>query len=486
MITRHTITDALTFDDLLLLPGESKVLPKDVSLLTPLTRSIVLNVPLLSAAMDTVTESKTAIVMAQEGGIGIIHRNMAPEEQAAEVAKVKRFESFTIADPITMEPHQTLQDAHALMKKHSFSGFPVVKGGRLVGIITNRDLQFENNLGKKVSDVMTKNPVTALPGITRSEAERILHKHKIEKLPVADRQGRLKGLITVKDIEKTISYPLATKDPQGRLRVGAAVGVGKDRVDRVEALLRAEADCLVIDTAHGHTKSVMDAIRGIKGMFPQCQLIAGNIATTEAAEALTRAGADALKVGMGPGSICTTRVVAGVGVPQMTAIFECAAVAKKKKIPLIADGGIKFSGDVTKALAAGAQTVMVGNLFAGTDESPGETVLFQGRRWKVYRGMGSLTSMKKGAMDRYFQEEEDEAKFVPEGIEGRVPSRGPLSASIYQLVGGVKAGMGYVGCRTIPELHTRARFVRITPAGLRESHVHDVIITREAPNYRLD
>lgn len=488
MIVRDTILEALTFDDLLLVPAESKVFPRDVSLVTKLTPEIKLNIPLASAAMDTVTEARTAIVMAQEGGIGIIHRNVTIENQIAEVIKVKRYESFTISDPITLEPVQVLHDAFVLMKKHAISGFPVVKNGKLVGILTNRDLRFERNLQRKVSEVMTKNPVTARPGITLGEAEDILNKHKIEKLPVVDGEGNLKGLITVKDIEKTIKYPLATKDSQGRLRVGAAMGVGKDYMQRAEALIKAEADCLVVDTAHGHTRSVIDVVKGIKRRFPGCQLIAGNIATREAADALIKAGADALKIGMGPGSICTTRVIAGVGVPQMTAIFEVANATSKRKTPLIADGGIKFSGDITKALAAGAHVVMVGNLFAGTDESPGETVLFQGRPWKVYRGMGSQEAMKSVGGERYFQfqEEADEVKFVPEGIEGRVPYRGPLSAIIYQLIGGLKAGMGYTGCRTIPELHTKSKFVRVTNAGLRESHVHDVIITREAPNYRLE
>jgi len=481
------IRDALTFDDLLLVPAESAILPRDVDTTTKLTNRISLSIPILSAAMDTVTESTTAICMAREGGIGVIHRNMSIERQAIEVDKVKKSESGMIVDPITIEPEQKVRDALQLMTEYRISGVPVVKGRRLVGILTNRDLRFETNLDQPVANVMTKeNLITVSSSITLEESKALLHKHRIEKLLVVDDEYNLKGLITIKDIEKIKKYPNACKDSLGRLRVGAAVGI-LDREERIQALLNAGVDVIVIDTSHGHSRGVLDAIRDTKLNFPACEVIAGNVATAEGAEALIKAGADAVKVGVGPGSICTTRVVAGVGVPQMTAIRDAFRVGRKYDIPVIADGGIKFSGDITKALAAGAHTVMIGGLFAGTEESPGETVLYQGRSYKVYRGMGSLEAMKMGSRDRYYQDDmESRLKLVPEGIEGRVPFRGSLSASIHQLVGGLKAGMGYLGCRTIEEMHEKARFVRITPAGLRESHVHDVIITKEAPNYWLD
>jgi IMP dehydrogenase len=482
------IPEGLTFDDLLLIPAESTVLPKGVDTSTMLTRTITLSIPLVSAAMDTVTESKTAICMAQEGGIGTIHRNMTIERQAIEVDKVKKSESGMIVDPITIGPEQKVREAQEMMSRYKISGVPVVKGRKLVGIITNRDLRFEDNLEQPVSAVMTKeNLVTVSADITLEESKKLLHRHRIEKLPVVDERNNLKGLITIKDIEKIKRYPLASKDGLGRLRVAAAVGI-IDREARVQALLDAGADVIVIDTSHGHTASVLDAIRSTKANFKTCELIAGNVATYEGAEALIRAGADAIKVGVGPGSICTTRIIAGVGVPQMTAIKECARATDKYGIPLIADGGIKYSGDVVKAIGAGAYSVMIGSLFAGTEESPGETILFQGRTYKVYRGMGSIEAMKAGSRDRYYQDDEYEGamKLVPEGIEGRVPFRGTVSAGIHQLVGGIRAGMGYVGCRTIEELRKNTRFMRITSAGLRESHVHDVIITKEAPNYWID
>jgi len=479
------LTDSLTFDDVLLLPAESSILPRDVDVSTQLTRSIRLNIPLLSAAMDTVTEAQMAIAMAREGGIGIIHRNMPLAAQAAEVDKVKKSESGMIVDPITMDPDQRIYEALEIMKKYRISGVPVTRGGKLVGILTNRDLRFETQLDQPISAVMTKERlVTAHPGITLEESKRLLHKNRIEKLLVVDEQNNLMGLITIKDIEKTIKYPNSCKDQLGRLRVGAAVGPGADREARVEALLKAGADVVVVDTAHGHSRNVLEAVRETKKAFPDSQVICGNVATAEGTEALIRAGADAVKIGVGPGSICTTRVVAGVGVPQITAILESARVAQKKGIPLVADGGVKFSGDITKALAAGADTVMIGSLFAGTDESPGEMVLYQGRSYKMYRGMGSIEAMKSGSKDRYGQEDVDsEIKLVPEGIEGRVPYKGPISSSVYQLLGGLRSGMGYVGCRTLKELKEKGRFTKITSAGLRESHVHDVIITKEAPNY---
>jgi len=481
------IREALTFDDLLMVPAESAILPGNVETATCLTPRIALNIPIISAAMDTVTEATTAICMAQEGGLGIIHRNMSIERQAIEVDKVKKSESGMIVDPITIEPEQRVHHALELMNKYRISGVPVVKDGRLSGILTNRDLRFETDLDQPVSDVMTKeNLVTVTSSISLDESKKLLHKHRIEKLLVVDDQYRLKGLITIKDIEKIKKYPQACKDSLGRLRVGAAVGI-LDREPRVDALLAAGADVIVIDTSHGHSHGVIEAVRATKSNFPGCELIAGNVATAEGAESLIQAGVDAVKVGVGPGSICTTRVIAGVGVPQMTAIRDAYRAAAKHGIPVIADGGIKYSGDVVKALAAGAHVVMIGSLFAGTEESPGETILFQGRSYKVYRGMGSLEAMKMGSRDRYYQDDmEGDLKMVPEGIEGRVPFRGSLSASIQQLIGGIKAGMGYVGCQTLPDLHKKARFVKITSAGLRESHVHDVIITKEAPNYWLD
>lgn len=479
--------ECLTFDDVLLVPGYSEVLPKDVDISTQLTCKIRLNIPLISAAMDTVTEARTAICMAQEGGIGIIHRNLSIEDQALEVDKVKKSESGMILNPITMDPDQKIYEALEVMKKYRISGVPITKDGKLVGILTNRDLRFEKRLDAKISTVMTKDNLITVPvGTTLEESKEILHKNRIEKLLVVDEKNNLKGLITIKDIEKMRKYPNSCKDSLGRLRVGAAIGPGKDREARVEALIRAGVDVLVIDTAHGHTKDVLEMIRDIKENYPECELIGGNVATKEGALDLIKAGVDAVKVGVGPGSICTTRIVAGVGVPQISAIMETAEVCQKYGIPLIADGGIKYSGDITKALAAGADSVMIGNAFAGTDESPGEIVLYQGRSYKVYRGMGSLEAMKEGSRDRYFQEGNEEAKLVPEGIEGRVPYRGALSFCIQQLVGGLKAGMGYVGARNIPELKKKARFIKITSSGLRESHVHDVIITKEAPNYRLE
>lgn len=481
------VKEALTFDDLLLVPAASVVMPRDVETSTLLTKNISLNIPIVSAAMDTVTESRVSICMSQEGGIGIIHRNMSIERQALEVDKVKKSESGMIVDPITIDPEQKVSDALNLMNQYRISGVPVVKNRRLVGILTNRDLRFETNLDQPVSKVMTrKRLVTVKANISLEESKKLLHKHRIEKLLVVDDDYNLKGLITIKDIEKIKRYPNACKDSLGRLRVGAAVGV-LDREPRVDALLNVGADVIVIDTSHGHSAGVLDAVRDTKRNFPKCELIAGNVATAEGAKALIEAGADAVKIGVGPGSICTTRIIAGVGIPQMSAIRDAYKAAAKHGIPVIADGGIKFSGDIVKALAAGAHAVMIGGLFAGTEESPGETILFQGRSYKVYRGMGSLEAMKMGSRDRYYQDDiEGDLKLVPEGIEGRVPFRGSLSASIQQLIGGLKAGMGYVGCRTIRDMRENARFVRITSAGLRESHVHDVIITKEAPNYWLD
>jgi IMP dehydrogenase len=481
------VKDALTFDDLLILPAASNILPRDVNTSTLLTKNISLNIPIVSAAMDTVTESRTAICMAQEGGIGIIHRNMSIERQAIEVDKVKKSESGMIVDPITIEPDRKVSDALALMNQYSISGVPVVKKGKLVGILTNRDLRFEEDMEQPVANVMTKkNLVTVSANISLEDSKKLLHKHRIEKLLVVDDEYRLKGLITIKDIEKIRKYPNACKDSYGRLRVGAAVGI-IDREPRIEALMAAGADVICIDTSHGHSTGVISAIKSTKAKFPKCELIAGNVATSEGARALIDAGVDAVKVGVGPGSICTTRIIAGVGVPQMSAIRDVYKVAAQYGIPVIADGGIKYSGDIVKAIGCGAHSVMIGGLFAGTEESPGETILFQGRSYKVYRGMGSLEAMKMGSRDRYYQDDiEGPLKSVPEGIEGRVPFRGSLSASILQLIGGFKAGMGYAGTRTIPELIEKARFVRITSAGLRESHVHDVIITKEAPNYWID
>ncbi|MBN1958009.1 MAG: IMP dehydrogenase [Desulfuromonadales bacterium] len=477
----------LTFDDVLLVPAHSQVLPKEVELTTQLTKSIRLNIPLLSAAMDTVTESRAAICMAREGGLGIIHKNMSPEAQATEVDQVKKSESGMIVDPITMAPDQKIAEALAVMKKYRISGVPITQNGKLVGIMTNRDLRFETNLDQPIANVMTKDKlVTVPPGTTLEEAKYHLHKHRIEKLLVVDDDYVLKGLITIKDIEKVRKYPNACKDKLGRLRVGAAVGVGDDLDERAAALVAAGVDLLVVDTAHGHSQGVLDTIARVRRIYPDIQLMAGNIATAAAAQALIDAGVDAVKVGIGPGSICTTRVVAGVGMPQISAIQQVSKVTRSANIPLIADGGIKFSGDLPKAIAAGADVIMIGSLFAGTEESPGDTILYQGRTYKSYRGMGSLGAMKQGSKDRYFQGDEQDVKLVPEGIEGRVPYRGPLSDNIHQLIGGLRSGMGYTGCRTIRELQDRGEFVRITNAGLRESHVHDVTITQEAPNYRME
>ncbi|HPL62394.1 MAG TPA: IMP dehydrogenase [Syntrophales bacterium] len=483
----ENVRECLTFDDLLLVPAESSVHPKDVDTSSPLTNEIRLNIPILSAAMDTVTESRAAITMAREGGIGIIHRNMSIERQVVEVDRVKKSESGMIVDPITIEPQQRVREALEMMKHYKISGVPVVRNKKLVGILTNRDLRFETNLDQPVNNVMTKeNLVTVSSSITLEDSKKLLHKHRIEKLLVVDDEYNLKGLITIKDIEKIEKYPSACKDGLGRLRVGGAVGI-IDREERVEALLAAGVDVIVIDTSHGHSRGVLDAIRNTKKNFPDSQVIAGNVATAEGTEALIKAGADAVKVGVGPGSICTTRIIAGVGMPQMSAIRDCAKAAQKKGIPVIADGGIKYSGDIVKAIGAGACSVMIGGLFAGTEESPGETVLYQGRSYKVYRGMGSLEAMKEGSRDRYMQDDiESTLKLVPEGIVGRVPFRGSLSASVYQLIGGLRAGMGYAGCETIDKLRTTAKFVKITSAGLKESHVHDVVITKEAPNYWLD
>ncbi len=484
---KERIEEAFTFDDVVLIPAKSNVLPRDVDTSTRLTRNVRINIPIVSAAMDTVTEAPLAIALAREGGVGIIHRALSPEMQVAEVEKVKKSESGMIIDPITISPDQRIRDALEIMGKYRISGIPVTKNKKLVGIITNRDLRFEKRMNIKVSEVMTKDRlITAPVGTTLDEAKEILHKHRIEKLPVVDSIFELKGLITIKDIEKTIKYPHACKDRFGRLRVGGAIGVNEDAKYRAELLVKAGIDVLAIDTAHGHSKSVLEMVKFIKKKYPEIDVIAGNVATEKATRDLIRAGADAVKVGVGPGSICTTRVIAGAGVPQITAITRCAAVAERSKIPIIADGGIKFSGDITKAIAAGANSVMIGSIFAGTEESPGEIVLLQGRSYKVYRGMGSLGAMERGGRDRYFQEGDVYRKLVPEGIEGRVPYKGPLSSVIYQLVGGLRAGMGYCGCRTIDELRKKARFIKITDAGLKESHVHDVIITKEAPNYRRE
>jgi IMP dehydrogenase len=481
------IPEGLTFDDVLLLPGKSSVLPTQADTRTCLARNVPLNIPIVAAAMDTVTDSRLAIAIARQGGIGFIHRNMSVERQAEEVDRVKRSESGMIVDPVTIAPEMSVRQALDIMTKYRVSGLPVTRGMRLVGILTNRDLRFERNLDQPVSAVMTKdNLVTVAVGTTLDEAERILQKHRIEKLLVVDNKFNLKGLITVKDIQKKIEFPSATKDEQGRLRVGAAIGATGDYLERAEELAREKVDVLAIDTAHGHTSRVMEAIRAVKRKFPEIQLIAGNVATAEGACDLISLGVDGLKVGIGPGSICTTRVVTGAGVPQITAIMECSRAARNSGVPIIADGGIKFSGDITKAIAAGASTVMIGGLFAGTEESPGETILYQGRTFKSYRGMGSLGAMEAGSADRYSQELADRGKSVPEGIEGQVPYKGPLSALVDQLVGGVRSGMGYCGAENLKELQEKSRFIRISSAGLRESHVHDVIITREAPNYRLE
>jgi IMP dehydrogenase len=486
------LREGLTFDDVLLLPASSDIMPRDTDVSTWLSRNVRLNIPIVSAAMDTVTEARTAIAMAQEGGIGILHRNLAIAEQALEVEKVKKSESGMIVDPVTVHPDQPIAQALEIMQRYRISGLPVTREGKLVGILTNRDLRFEKRTDRTVREVMTSERlVTARPGVTLEEAKEVLHRYRIEKLPVVDEQNTLRGLITVKDIEKAIRYPNAAKDELGRLRVGAAIGTGPDREQRAEALVRAGADALVIDTAHGHTRSVVDTLEAVKGAFPRIDVVAGNVATTEGTAALIKAGADGIKVGMGPASICTTRVVSGVGAPQLTAIADALVAAGRAGIPVVADGGIKFSGDITKALAAGAKTVMIGGLLAGTEESPGETILYQGRTYKLYRGMGSLEAMREreGSRNRYMQDEEGAElgmKLVPEGIEGRVPYKGALSFIVQQLVGGLRAGMGYVGARTLDDLAKDAKFIRVTDAGHKESHVHDVYITKEAPNYRLE
>ena len=482
--------EALTFDDVLLKPRASSVLPAETSTSTRLTREITLGIPLISAAMDTVTEARLAIAMAQHGGIGCIHKNMTAEAQADEVRKVKKFESGMVINPVTIHPKATLQQALNVMKENHISGIPVLepKTGKLVGILTNRDVRFASDPRQPVHELMTKkNLVTVQEGVDREEAKKLLHQHRIEKLLVVDRKFRCIGLITVKDIEKARAFPMASKDSLGRLRAAAAVGTGKDGIARAEALIDAEVDVLVVDTAHGHSKSVLDAVKEIKSRFKDVQVIAGNIATKQGAEALIKAGADAVKVGIGPGSICTTRIVAGVGVPQLTAIMDVVSVARKKSVPVIADGGIKYSGDLAKAMAAGADCAMLGSLFAGTEEAPGEIILYQGRSYKAYRGMGSVGAMARGSADRYFQQEiNDKLKLVPEGVEGRVPFKGPVSSVVHQLVGGLKAAMGYTGNPTIADLQANHEFVRITNAGLSESHAHDVVITHEAPNYRRE
>ncbi|AZO93696.1 IMP dehydrogenase [Halocella sp. SP3-1] len=483
------IKEGLTFDDVLLIPARSEVLPRDIETGTRLTRNIRLNIPIISAGMDTVTESRMAIAMARQGGIGIIHKNMSIKRQAEEVDRVKRSESGVIVDPFYLSPEKKLSDAEALMSKYRISGVPIVdKDKKLVGIITNRDLRFVKDYDRDIAEVMTdEGLVTAPVGTTVDEAKEALQEHKIEKLPLVDEDGLLKGLITIKDIEKAEKFPNAAKDSQGRLLVGAAVGVTEDTIERVTALVEAEVDIIVIDTAHGHSAGVLNTVERVNEAFPELEIIAGNVATAQATEDLIKAGADVVKVGIGPGSICTTRVVAGVGVPQITAILDCVARAKEYDIPVIADGGIKYSGDIVKALAAGADTVMLGSILAGTEESPGEFEIYKGRSYKVYRGMGSMGAMQEGSKDRYFQEQEQEAKkLVPEGIEGRVPFKGPLGDTIYQLVGGIRAGMGYCGTKTIKDLGENARFIKITAAGLRESHPHDVNITKEAPNYSID
>ena len=474
---------ALTFDDVLLLPAESDVLPRQVDVSAQLTRNIRLAIPLVSAAMDTVTEARTAIAMAQEGGLGFVHKNMTIQQQALEVTKVKKYESGMVVDPVTIEPDAPVHRAVALMRQHEISGIPVTKNGRLVGILTNRDLRFEKNLEQKVENVMTRDLITCREGISQEDAKELLHRNRIEKLLVVNDRYELKGLITIKDIEKTRAHPNAAKDEKGSLLVGAAVGVGPDRDERVHALLQAGADVIAMDTAHGHSRGVLDAVRDLKRNFRNIEIVAGNVATGEAAAALCEAGADAVKVGVGPGSICTTRVVSGVGVPQVTAIDNCVRAASRHGVPCISDGGIKYSGDIVKALAAGAHTVMIGSLFAGTEEAPGEVILFQGRSYKSYRGMGSMGAMKKGSKDRYFQEEAEDLKLVPEGIEGRVPYKGPLAGVLHQIVGGLRQAMGYCGAPTVDAMKA-ARFVRITGAGLRESHPHGIAITKDAPNYR--
>ena len=488
MATATDIREALTFDDVLLEPAESDVIPSEIDVATRLTRNISLNIPLVSAAMDTVTDSRMAIAMAQQGGLGIIHKNMPIEAQSDEVDRVKRSESGMIVNPITMSPEQRIHEAMELMRKYRISGLPITSRGKLVGILTNRDLRFETRLDLKISELMTKDNLVTVPvGTTLEEAQAILHKHRVEKLPVVDDKFHLRGLITYKDIQKRIAYPDACKDSLGRLRVGAAVGATGDSLERAAALVKSNVDVLVVDTAHGHSSRVIAAVRRLRAEFPNVDLVAGNVATEEGAEALIRAGADAIKVGMGPGSICITRVVTGAGIPQITAIMDCSRAARRSSVPVIADGGIKFSGDLTKAIAAGADSVMVGSLLAGTDESPGETVLYQNRSYKVYRGMGSLEAMKAGSRDRYGQEGVlFEGKLVPEGIEGMVPYKGSIEVMIPQLTGGLRAGMGYCGCRNLADLQTKTRFIRVTSFGLKESHVHDVVVTKEPPNYRTE
>jgi IMP dehydrogenase len=480
---------ALTFDDVLLEPAHSSIIPREVILKTQLTKNISLNIPLVSAAMDTVTEASLAIALAEEGGIGIIHKNMTPETQAENVSKVKRFESGIVNDPITINPNMSVSEVIQITRKHKFSGLPVVDQNKIVGIVTNRDLRFENNLNQPVKNVMTPRErlVTVQEGASKEEVMKLLHQHRLERLLVIDKQDHLKGLITVKDIQKSSDHPFACKDADERLRVGAAVGTAQDTQQRVELLVNAGVDLIVVDTAHGHSKGVLDTVKWIKKQFPKTDVIGGNIATADAAKALIDYGADAVKVGIGPGSICTTRIVAGVGVPQITAISNVAEFLSKKKIPFISDGGIRYSGDIAKAIAAGASSVMLGSMFAGTEEAPGEVELYQGRSYKSYRGMGSIGAMQKGSSDRYFQDDEDNSeKLVPEGIEGRVPYKGPVINVIHQLMGGLRASMGYLGVKTINDMHKKANFVQITNAGIRESHVHDVQITKEAPNYRVD
>ena len=479
------LKEGLTFDDVLLIPAESDVMPRQIDVKTRLTKKIALNIPLMSAAMDTVTEAKMAIAVAREGGVGVIHKNMTIEKQVDEVDKVKRSENGVIVNPFYLSPEHLVRDANALMGKYRISGVPICENGKLVGIITNRDMRFITDFDIKVKEVMTKDHlVTAPVGTTLEQAKSILMKHKIEKLLIVDEKGNLKGLITIKDIEKAVQYPSSARDADGRLLCGAAIGVTPDVLERAGALVDAQVDVLVLDSAHGHSKGILDCVRKVKAKFPDVQLIAGNIATAAAAEALIEAGADAIKVGMGPGSICTTRIVAGIGVPQITAVFDCASVAARYGVPVIADGGVKYSGDIVKALAAGADVVMIGSLFAGCEESPGETEIFQGRSFKVYRGMGSMAAMAKGSRDRYFQE--DQKKLVPEGVEGRVPYKGSVSETIFQMIGGLKSGMGYCGCHNIGELQQNGQFVRITGAGLKESHPHDIYITKEAPNYSIN
>lgn len=483
MTPTPTIRQGLTFDDVLIEPGYSETLPHQVQTGTQLTRELRLNIPFLSAAMDTVTESKTAICMAREGGIGVIHKNLSPERQASEVMKVKKYESRIVIDPVTVRSSDTIGAALALMRAHGISGLPVTKGGQLVGIVTNRDIRYEENLDRSISTIMTQDVYTAPRDTTKEQAKAIMQEKRIEKLPVVTSDGTLVGLMTIKDIDKAHRYPNAAKDSNEQLLCAAAVGVGRDTQERLEALIGAGVDAIVVDTAHGHSRGVISTVRDIKLAHPDLQVIAGNVATAAAVEALIEAGADGIKVGIGPGSICTTRVIAGIGIPQLTAVMDAAQAASKAGVPIIADGGIKFSGDVVKALAAGASTVMIGSLFAGTDESPGDRIYYQGRAYKVCRGMGSLGAMKQGSKDRYFQEDTDENKLVPEGIEGRVPYRGSLSSLLFQMVGGLRSGCGYVGAKNLEELRNKVRFIQITSAGLKESHPHDVIITEEAPNY---